>query len=420
MKTKVLILGAGISGLSTASQLRKDDYLIIERENVAGGYCKSFYEDGFVWDYAGHFFHFSKKENDLFFRNVFKDDCLLEWEKNTKIIYKNKYIDYPFQCNIHQLEKNEFIDCLYDLFFRDKSNYLPVTFKEMLIAKFGKSISNKFLCPYNEKLYACDLNKLDKDAMGRFFPYASLEDIIRNFKCKDFNTYNNKFIYPVRGAQSIVDFLYNRLDKEKIIFNTNVLKIDTEGKKILTDKGSIEYKYLISTIPFVDFLKYSDKWVSRFEDILTYNKVLVFNLGFDSNNEQLKQHWVYIPEKKYNFYRVGFYNNILNTDRMSLYIEIGFQHDTKIDIEQQLNQTLINLRKLGIVTTQKMTNYKSLIMDPAYVHISGQSEKIKHAFFEKMEYQNVYFVGRYGAWTYCSMEDCIEQSKAVVKYIKHD
>ena len=40
--------------------------------------------------------------------------------------------------------------------------------------KFGKSITEMFLKPYNEKLYACDLTKLDKDAMGRFFPYADI------------------------------------------------------------------------------------------------------------------------------------------------------------------------------------------------------------------------------------------------------
>ena len=33
----------------------------------------------------------------------------------------------------------------------------------MLYGKFGVSIVEKFLRPYNEKLYAVDLRKLDKD-----------------------------------------------------------------------------------------------------------------------------------------------------------------------------------------------------------------------------------------------------------------
>ena len=42
----------------------------------------------------------------------------------------------------------------------------------MLYQKFGKSIAENFLIPYNEKLYACDLDELDEESMGRFFPYA--------------------------------------------------------------------------------------------------------------------------------------------------------------------------------------------------------------------------------------------------------
>ena len=52
----------------------------------------------------------------------------------------------------------------------------------MLYGKFGKSITEMFLKPYNEKLYACDLTKLDKDAMGRIFPNADIKAIINNMK----------------------------------------------------------------------------------------------------------------------------------------------------------------------------------------------------------------------------------------------
>ena len=73
-------------------------------------------------------------------------------------------------------------------------------FKEMLYARFGKSICEKFLVPYNEKLYACDLATLDIDAMGRFFPHADLTDIVRNMKQPDNASYNATFTYPEGGA----------------------------------------------------------------------------------------------------------------------------------------------------------------------------------------------------------------------------
>lgn len=140
---------------------------VIGKDAEIGGYCKTIKQGNFVWDYSGHFFHFRNTFlEDYVCRNMVQDD-ILRCEKHTQIFYGEKYIDFPFQKNIHQLDKDEFIDCLYDLFITTGSDYS--TFKQMLYAKFGKSIAEKFLIPYNEKLYACDLNRLDVDAMGRFF-----------------------------------------------------------------------------------------------------------------------------------------------------------------------------------------------------------------------------------------------------------
>ena len=36
-----LIIGAGITGLSLASFLDTDDYLIVEKDSEVGGYCKT-------------------------------------------------------------------------------------------------------------------------------------------------------------------------------------------------------------------------------------------------------------------------------------------------------------------------------------------------------------------------------------------
>ena len=97
----------------------------------------------------------------------------------------------------------------------------------MLYGKFGKSIVEKFLKPYNEKLYAVDLTTLDKDAMGRFFPYADIPAIIDNMKAnKDSTSYNNSFLYPRSGAGSFIQILYDALDKEKVLLINVVDKIE--------------------------------------------------------------------------------------------------------------------------------------------------------------------------------------------------
>ena len=109
---KYLIIGAGVSGLTFANFINHDDYLILEKEAEPGGYCRTIYQDGYIWDYAGHFFHFATDKVKEIFKNRISSEELIYKDKCTKIFYKDKIIDFPFQTNIHQLEKEEFIvDC---------------------------------------------------------------------------------------------------------------------------------------------------------------------------------------------------------------------------------------------------------------------------------------------------------------------
>lgn len=420
INTKNLIIGAGISGLTFANYA-KDDYLIIEKENEVGGYCKTFKRDDYVWDYAGHFFHFKTEEFKKKFLDKMSQDDIVYNDKCTKILYKGKFIDFPFQTNIHQLDKEEFIDCLYDLFNKEeKDNY--DNFLDMLYGKFGKSIVEKFLKPYNEKLYATDLKNLDVDAMGRFFPYADKEAIIKNMKNHSVNSYNSSFLYPKKGAGSFIKILYDALDKDKILLNTSVVNIDLKEKIATLSNGEIvKYEYLINTMPLNKFLELiggHDELLNK----LSYNKVLVFNLGFDRPSPLCtKEHWIYVPNKECNYYRAGFYNNILGTDKLSMYIEIGYPKDAVITndmIKEQLELTLMNLKKEGIVSDDmNLVDYVSIIMDPAYVHINTDTNRDIEKLKEEFKDLGVYTIGRYGAWIYNSMEDSMITAKELAEEI---
>ena len=420
-KVKYLIIGAGISGLTAASYL-KDDYLVVEKDSTAGGYCRTIYKDDYVWDYAGHFFHFKTDEFKKKFIDSLDEGEIIKKDKKTYIYYKDRLVDYPFQMNIHELDKEEFIDCLYDLFHKqEKDDY--DNFLDMLYGKFGTSITEKFLRPYNEKLYACDLSTLDKDAMGRFFPYADKEAIINNMKASEDTSYNNTFLYPKKGAQTIIDILMRDVDEERIYYDTVVERFDLNDKKaVFSDGTEIRFDYLINTIPFNQFLKLTSNYAYKsLGDSLSYNKVLVFNLGFNKKSKYNDHHWLYFPDKKINFYRAGFYDNILGTDKLSMYIEIGYSKDDKITdktIQLQLQSTLDNLRDTGIIDDSFVLKaYSALLMDPAYVHIDTEHDKYVQKIKEELMEDGIYSIGRYGGWTYCSMEDCMIEARETVKKI---
>lgn len=441
--TDNLILGAGLSGLSFAYFLRNQnqakntsaisrqpnnqlkntsqnsDYLIIEKESEPGGYCRTIKNPDYVWDFAGHFYHFKHDKYKAIFKSMVESDQIVQQTKNTKIFYKNQLVDYPFQTNIHQLPKEEFIDCLYDLFTKDSdADYHD--FLEMLYVKFGKSITEKFLRPYNEKLYATDLKNLDCDAMGRFFPYADLDAIVRNMKEQSTKTYNDTFLYLKKGTGYFIDKLYQKIDHSKVKLKTIVTKIDTKNHLVTLSNGTIvKYQNLINTIPFNQFLKLLDDSLgggpatnnpTELANQLSYNQVLVFNLGFNAPSPNFtKEHWIYFPDKALNFYRIGFYNNILSQPNLSTYVEIGFSKDVKIVPELELQKVLDGMKKIGIIDdSMNLVDKNTLIMDPAYVHISTKEDQAVKNFQTNLEAQNIYNLGRYGKWTYNSMEDCME------------
>lgn len=407
-----LIIGAGATGLTYASMTR-NPYLILEMDQSIGGYCKTIKQDGFVWDYSGHFFHFRKPAMEKYICQFMSEEPL-RCSKHTQIKYNDRYIDFPFQKNIHQLSKSELIECLYDLFCNEHTNFL--NFKEMLYCKFGKGIAEKFLIPYNEKLYATDLNKLDCNAMGRFFPYADKEDIIKNFK-KDNNTsYNDTFTYPRGGAIEYINSLAHRIVSERIKLGEKVLSIDIKNKTVLTDRSTYHYDNMISTIPFTDLMNLCG--IEYDQSNYSWNKVLVFNLGFDSKGHDIKNNWVYFPDKECSFYRIGYYDNIFNDNRMSLYVELGFPQDKNIDIQFWYHKVVQDLRTNGIISeNQKLISEHHVIMNPAYVHITQQSIEDVIAKKQNLATHDIYSIGRYGSWTYCSIEDGMIEAAELSKLL---
>lgn len=407
-QVKHLIIGGGISGLTAAYYL-KNDFLIVEKENELGGYCRTIKHPRYVWDYAGHFYHFKTDQMKQLFLSMVEEEEIITQTKVTKIYYKDKLVDYPFQANIHQLDKEELLECLYDLYFKEeKAEY--DSFLDMLYGKFGQGITDKFLKPYNEKLYATDLTKLDRDAMGRFFPYANLTDIIKNFKQNTTVTYNDSFLYLKKGTQYFIDKLKAQIDNNAIMSNVQVKAIDIDNQTATLSNGDvIQYQHLLNTAPLNHFFELLGGEYAELVPSLSFNKVLVFNLGFDKKSPNYrKEHWIYFPDKELNFYRVGFYDNILNQDRLSLYVEIGFAKDDVINTDQQLALTMEGLKRVGIIDDEMVLVDKSIIvMDPAYVHINTQTDQKIMKLKSQLQSRNIYTTGRYGKWTYSSMEDCM-------------
>ena len=60
-----------------------------------------------------------------------------------------------------------------------------------------------------------------------------------------------------------------------------------------------------------------------------------------------------------------------------------------------------------------------VIMNPAYVHITQRSEADKKVQMERLADKNIYSIGRYGEWKYCSLEDNMYDAFMLSKSIQN-
>jgi protoporphyrinogen oxidase len=415
-RAEVVVVGAGITGLGFANYYRAHRpgarVVVLERDAEPGGYCRTVEQGGFVWDYSGHFFHFKHPDIEAWLRARMPADADVRTVTRRAVIrFAGRDVEFPFQTHIHQLPHDDFLECLVELHFRPRGDAPPRSFGEMLVQRFGRGITERFLRPYNEKLYATDLDALDVDAMGRFFPRADVDDIYRSMRpgAGTDHGYNATFTYPAGGAMEYVRALLRDLPADAVACDEPVLAIDRAAREVVTARRRIRYDHVVSSAPLPALAALCG---APHADVFTSNRVLVWNLGFDRKGAR-DVHWMYFPDRATSFYRVGWYDNILDGDRMSLYVEVGAAHGAVVDVDAMRARVLDDLAREGIVDGHRLVAHHHVVLDPAYCHITRASLAETERLAAELAAADVHTAGRYGRWTYCSIEDNLVEARAL-------
>lgn len=417
-----LVIGAGMSGLGFAHWVRQARHgqaasrlLLIEAEAEPGGYCRTISRDGFTWDYSGHFFHFRDPSLLELFRSRLPADALVTVARRAKIRYRGRDLDYPFQANIHQLPREEFLECLAD--FAEAARQVgapPRSLSELLVARLGRGICERFLMPYNEKLYACSLDELDPEAMGRFFPQVELWQLLASLRPRAEGAlaagYNTTFVYPRGGAGQLVHALAGELGPGELALSERMLQIDVAAKVATTTRRRVRYRHLVSSAPLPALLAACGRRAEP--GVLRANAVAVYNLGFDRKGRR-DVHWMYFPDRARCFYRVGWYDNLLGADRQSLYVELGLAAGAPLDVEATLERVLAELRAEGLIIDHRLLAWHHVRLEPAYVHLTPRSIELAARARAELAASQIHSIGRYGGWTYCSIEDNLIEARAL-------
>lgn len=421
MEKDILVIGAGLTGLSCAYKLeqKKANYLLIEKETWTGGLAHSFFKDGFSFDYSGHLLHLRWDETKNFVLNLLKDNKKFI-KRFSQIYIFERFVDYPFQINLYNLPENIKSKCVTDFLKARKKEYNPsidYDFKTWCIKTFGKSISKYFMLPYNQKLWQYPLDKLTTDWIKNFVPIPKIEDVIKGAYSKKIEKigYNYNFYYPEYGGIGALSKAIESKVKN-ISLDSMLLSIDPI-KKIAKVKnlGEIKYKKILSTIPLrflIEKIEGAPDTIRDKNKLLRYNQLYILNLGIKKAN--FSQHWIYFPEKKFPFYRLGFYNNFSEKTApkncSSMYIEIATPAGEFIDLNK-LEKTIIKklIEHKFIKSENDLITSMWLKIPCAYVIYDKDRRKILPELFEYLNKNNIYTAGRYGLWKYSFMEENIKE-----------
>ncbi len=425
---KVGILGGGLTGLALGYFLKERgiDFEILEKEGECGGLCRSIQENGFTFDIGGHIL-FSKEKILNFILGLLGENRI-EHRRNTKVFYKGRFVKYPFENGLADLPKEENFECLHEfikvLIQKEKGLVKPPeNFEEWIYATFGKGIAEKYLIPYNRKIWKFDLRRMATFWIADRLPMPPIEDVIKSSIGIETEGYTHQlhFYYPLRGG---IQSLPRSLEKEvgdRITRKFRVREVYREGGAwIVSDGGrKKEFDKIISTIPIhhlVNALKDVPSEVEHATKDLKYNSLIVIALGLDAEKVS-DLHWLYFPDRDLLTHRVVFLSNyspqMCPPGKSSIIAEITYREGDEIsrmEEEVLMENVIEGLHERNIIDKKKICFKKILKSEYAYVIYDldyQRNMKIVTDFFGQL---GVELCGRFSEFKYLNMDACIKSA----------
>lgn len=353
-----LILGAGPAGLTFANrllQLGKDSFLVLERETVAGGLCRSVNVDGSPFDIGGgHFLDVRRpKVNEFLFQFMPEEEWNL-FDRDSRIEVGDYEIEHPFEANIWQLPEEEQKMYLASIAAAgcNTENPMPEKFVDWIYWKLGDKIASDYMIPYNQKMFGSNLNQLGIYWLEKL-PNVSYEETLQS--CKEHRAYGKQpghaqFYYPKKYGYGELWLRMADAIKDHIEYCKKVKRIDFDNRIVYTTDGD-NYKsdVIITTIPWMSFEGAPKELVSQ----LKYSSI---QTEYFKENLDTTAHWMYYPNPELSYHRILVRSNFCTNSK-------GYWTETNSNrIQPTKNFTYLNEYAYPLNTINKPEIMKKLLI----------------------------------------------------------
>lgn len=305
---KYIILGAGPSGLSCAHTLRnlgENSFLVIEKETVPGGLCRSEEVDGSPLDIGGgHFLDIKKKDVlDLLFRFMPRSEWD-EYSRISKINIRGTEIDYPIEANLWQLPHDDQLDFLESIAHAGclQEKPQPTSFEEWIVWKLGSLIAVEYMLPYNRKIWSIDLNDLGTYWLHKLPDVSFRETLQSCLKHKPSGTLpaHGTFLYPKQYGYGEVWKRMGASLGDQLLTSTPVTRIDVND---LVVNGRFKAHKIITTVPWTCWPGISDI-PEPVRDAVAQLRFVSVDVDYYQETPHTGAHWIYEPDEHLSYHRI--------------------------------------------------------------------------------------------------------------------
>ncbi|MDB6104323.1 MAG: UDP-galactopyranose mutase, partial [Gammaproteobacteria bacterium] len=474
-RKRVVIVGAGPTGLSAAFHLGKES-LLLEQNDTVGGWCRSIEDNGFIFDYAGHIMFSNDPYVHMMYDKLLGDN--VHWQDREAWIYSHDvYTRYPFQGSLFGLPPTVLRDCLVgaiearfgplksggcspgamaaqtnssataskaesitdccadgtdgvgavtgEPLESPRSRTRSKNFEEFIHAVWGSGVATHFALPYNRKLWAVPLSQMETSWLGGRVPMPDLEQMIEGALrpvAKPMGP-NARFGYPLRGGfQALMNGFLPHLRGE-LRLNSRVARVIPSMYQIeLQDGTTYAYEHLISTMPLPVLVGLTGGEapvaVRDAASHLQHVSVRCVNLGI-ARAAVTDKHWIYYPGTSV-FHRVFVQGNaspyVNPPGGFGLTCEISYStlKPLPCDGDALIERCIDDCRRVGLLRGDDEVIVRNQIDMPyAYVVYDHTRARNVEVIRRWLNLQDIWLAGRYSEWEYYNSDHAFLAGKRV-------